>query len=513
MLQPYVAKKVSKRTKQTRYTGVYYDAMGRPRSAGTYDDELEALTAARNEQGKPSGDSLDSMTLAQKRAVTFEEFWPIFQRHHRVEPNTMQNYFSQWQNHLRPYLKTMHVATFNSTNAIKYFTALAEAGETVNTRKSCRSVLSAMLGLAVRMGYRFDNPVRGLSVGKQPANKTIKVINETLFWELCSHLPLETHQLFAEYIISTGTRFCEAISFQEGDLNYATGMLTVCRSTVEVSRQFHPTGGRFFTRPYTKNGEHRRFKIGRPLVKKIHAHVEQHGMKPGDLIFPIRLFMPDTAWVNMPRCTEEEMLEASKTTFVSPVTGNLVTHCKISTYVKHKCRCGPCVQTYRDHRSAYRVQKMARKGKVTRQRVRRDGNDFIATSEWSRIWIPAREAVGVEVTPYQLRHSHASLLLAHGVPLPDVQARLGHHDLTSTTHYVWALSEESETAATAMNVVLGYKQKEADPQQEMMAKMAAMMDRMEAMMDPVLAQKMASEQISSGSGLHLVTDALDAMKV
>ena len=362
MLQPYVAKKVSKRTKQTRYTGVYYDAMGKPRSAGTYDDELEALTAARNEQGKPSGDSLDSMTLAQKRVVTFEEFWPIFQRHHRVEPNTMQNYFSQWQNHLRPYLKTMHVATFNSTNAIKYFTVLAEAGETVNTRKSCRSVLSAMLGLAVRMGYRFDNPVRGLSVGKQPANKTIKVINETLFWELCSHLPLETHQLFAEYIISTGTRFCEAISFQEGDLNYETGMLTVCRSTVEVSKQFHPTGGRFFTRRTPRTAS-----IGvqdrRPLVKKIHAHVEQHGMKPGDLIFPVRLFMPDTAWVNMPRCTEEEMLEASKTTFVSPVTGNLVTHCKISTYVKHKCRCGPCVQTYRDHRSAYRVQKMAGRAK------------------------------------------------------------------------------------------------------------------------------------------------------
>ena len=210
-------------------------------------------------------------------------------------------------------------------------------------------------------------------------------------------------------------------------------------------------------------------------MDKIHAHIHEHGMKPGDLIFPVRLFMPDTAWVNMPRCTEEEMLEASKVRFVSPVTGNLVTHCKISTYVKHKCRCGPCVQTYRDSRSVYRVQKMARRGKVTKQRIRRDGNDFIASSEWSNIWIPARKAVGVDVTPYQLRHSHASLLLAHGVSLPDVQARLGHNDLTSTTHYVWALSEESETAAIAMNVVLGYQQEDADPQQAMMAKMAAMM--------------------------------------
>jgi hypothetical protein len=248
-------------------------------------------------------------------------------------------------------------------------------------------------------------------------------------------------------------------------------------------------------------------------VNKIQAHVKEHEMKRGDLIFPVRLFMPDTAWVNLPRCTEEEMLAAAETTFISPITGKPVTHCKISTYVKHKCRCGPCVQAYRDHRSAKRVEKMARQGKVTRRRIRRDGNDFIASSEWSNIWIPAREAAGVEVTPYQLRHSHASLLLAHGVPLPDVQARLDHNDLTSTTHYVWALSEESETAANAMNVVLGYQQEQPDPQQAIMAKMAAMMERMEAIIDPVVVQKIASEQITPRTDLHLVTDTLTAMHV
>jgi integrase len=356
--------------------------------------------------------------------------------------------------------------------------------------------------------------VKGVSVGKQAANKSIKVVNETVFWQLCNRLPLETQRLFAEYIISTGVRFCEAISFQEGDLDYETGMLTVCRSTVEVARQFHPTGGRFFTRPYTKNGEHRRFKIGRPLVSKIKAHVIKHGMTTGDLIFPVRLFMPETAWVNLPRCTPEEMEAAAQTSFISPVTGNRVSHCKVSTYRKHGCRCGPCVQTYRDYRSAYRVEKMARRGKVTRQRVRRDGNDFIAANEWSRIWIPARRAVGVDITPYQLRHSHASLLLAHAVPLPDVQARLGHNDLTSTTHYVWALSEESEAAATAMNVVLGYEEKATDPQEAMMAKMTAMMERLEAaMLDPDLARQMAGEQVTSRPGLHLVADTLEAMEL
>ncbi|MGH3388902.1 MAG: hypothetical protein ACRDOO_08490, partial [Actinomadura sp.] len=86
MRQPYVTKKVRKGGR-TRYTAMYYDEKQRLRSAGTYDDELEALTTARDEQGKQAGGSLDSMTLAEKRAVTFEQFWPIFQRYHPVEPN------------------------------------------------------------------------------------------------------------------------------------------------------------------------------------------------------------------------------------------------------------------------------------------------------------------------------------------------------------------------------------------------------------------------------------------
>ncbi|MFF4242765.1 hypothetical protein ACFYYL_43475 [Actinomadura geliboluensis] len=93
MRQPYVARKVSKRTGATRYTGMYYDTTGTPRSAGTYDDELQALTAARREQNRSESGVLWEMTPTQRRAMTFEEFWPIFQRHHRVEPNTMQTYF------------------------------------------------------------------------------------------------------------------------------------------------------------------------------------------------------------------------------------------------------------------------------------------------------------------------------------------------------------------------------------------------------------------------------------
>ncbi|MBO2462394.1 hypothetical protein [Actinomadura violacea] len=107
----------------------------------------------------------------------------------------MQTYFGTWINHVRPYLKAARVAIFDSARAIQYFTWLAEAERTVNTRRACRTVLSAMIGLSIRLGYRCDNPVRGLNVGKQAAHKDIKVINETVFWELCDKLPLPTQRL------------------------------------------------------------------------------------------------------------------------------------------------------------------------------------------------------------------------------------------------------------------------------------------------------------------------------
>ncbi|WP_170026512.1 tyrosine-type recombinase/integrase [Actinomadura oligospora] len=511
MKRPYVAKKTSRQTGQTRYTGMYYDATGTPRSAGTYDAEAEALAAAQREQ-KRKPDALGGrLSPAQKHAMTFDEFWPLFRRHHRVEPNTMQEYHSTWRNHIRPFLRSAHVSDFDAFDAITYFTNLAENGRSVTSRRSARRTLSAMLGLSVTMGFREDNPVRGLNVGKQAANKTIKVINETVFWELCKQLPLETQRLFSEYIFSTGVRYCEAISLEEGDLDYETCMLTVCRSTVEVSREFHPTGGRFYTRQYTKNGEHRRMKIGRPLAEKIRAHVQKHGMKKGDLVFPVRLFMPDTAWVNKPRCSEEEIEQARKYTFISPFTGRRVAHGRLSTYTRHKCRCAACVQNYRDWRSAARVRAMARKGKVTRQRVRRDGNDHIAPSEWSKIWLAARRVIGIDITPYQLRHSHASLLLANGVPLPEVQARLGHNDLTSTTRYVWALSEESDAAANVINQVLGYAPVPAR-EQETLARLTTLLERLETVIDPTLAWHLTQEQTASGQDLHVLRDTLSAME-
>lgn len=60
-----------------------------------------------------------------------------------------------------------------------------------------------------------------------------------------------------------------------------------------------------------------------------------------------------------------------------------------------------------------------------------DGNRMVS-NDLSNSWRPARAEVGADWpakrlgTPYTLRHSHASIALNAGVPIPELAARLGH---------------------------------------------------------------------------------------
>lgn len=48
------------------------------------------------------------------------------------------------------------------------------------------------------------------------------------------------------------------------------------------------------------------------------------------------------------------------------------------------------------------------------------------------VWQPACKAAGVKATPHDLRHSHAALLIANGVPMPAISQRLGHASIKTT---------------------------------------------------------------------------------
>lgn len=79
--------------------------------------------------------------------------------------------------------------------------------------------------------------------------------------------------------------------------------------------------------------------------------------------------------------------------------------------------------------------------------------DLDSFLEWH--WHPAVEAAKIDGRPglHDLRHSHASALIKHGIPLPVIQRRLGHESIKTTVDTYGHLSRESWVgAAEAMAV-------------------------------------------------------------
>jgi site-specific recombinase XerD len=73
------------------------------------------------------------------------------------------------------------------------------------------------------------------------------------------------------------------------------------------------------------------------------------------------------------------------------------------------------------------------------------------------VWLPALKAANLEihVRLHDLRHAHASWLLAGGADLQVVKQRLGHGSLRTTERYLHTLPDADETALEALSKIRG----------------------------------------------------------
>jgi len=82
----------------------------------------------------------------------------------------------------------------------------------------------------------------------------------------------------------------------------------------------------------------------------------------------------------------------------------------------------------------------------------RDGTPISRNTFRTRVWLPAVAAsgVGFEVRVHDLRHAHASWLLAGGSDLKAVMDRLGHAQITTTQKYLHAPPDADAKNLTAL---------------------------------------------------------------
>jgi len=379
---------------------------------------------------------------------------PKFLREHAIEPNSRQRYAEVLRLHAILYIGHCRVAEISRETFHRPLTvALKDEGVGQPTIVYARTALSAMMQMAWDHGYRDDNPLRGIRLKGTPG-KPIIVATSAQFQRVYDALPHQPARVFARLGVAPGARLCELISFTPEDFDFDTDMLSVNKSTVEVTAEFHPEGHRFLTRSYTKNGGHRRFRIDAVVSEMIQEHIEKHGIGPGQLIFPVRLFAKREA-SGKPRLSKDE-LDMLGLTDPLP-NGRRYSHGTMGAYITAKCRCRGCRQWSADYA---RNRKRARTGRVEREwspRWRRDPTEYLGTDMWRRTWSAAVQDARLPFayTPYQVRHTHASWLIDKGVDLERVRYRLGHGDLITTTRYVKILDEEDSAAADAIAAILG----------------------------------------------------------
>jgi integrase len=223
-------------------------------------------------------------------------------------------------------------------------------------------------------------------------------------------------------------------------------VLTVSRAVVEVNPKYHPTKGRFLVKDYPKDREYRRFKLSEQIVEKLREHMTAKDLGVDDLLFAMRE-------ADQPRARLHAVPDPDSLGLTAPnAKGRRYKHGTLSGYTAGRCRCDYCRAAF----AIYRAKRRA-KGKDDPRTPRVRETDGHIPRDWFRrtIWAPACAAAGLAFTPTMrdLRHAHASWLLAGGADIQIVKERLGHATIATTERYLHTLPDADETALDALTAV------------------------------------------------------------
>jgi integrase len=251
-------------------------------------------------------------------------------------------------------------------------------------------------------------------------------------------------QLLIETDIETGLRWGELTELRVSDIDFANGCVIIQRVVIHLRSAANGNVPRFRVKHYPKDGEPRTVSLSPQLIDKLKTHIEQANLGPGDLLFWYEPGPP-----TQPKRPREPLDPVTLGLTEPNHLGRQYRHGTPTAYNAGCCRCQHC----RNAIAAYRAAKREadRGGPVSLRRVQTDGhisNDWFRKQIWAKALTKAN--LGFHVTPHDLRHAHASWLLAGGADLVVVKDRLGHGTIRTTERYLLPTKHDAALAALAV---------------------------------------------------------------
>ena len=425
-----------------RYTAYYTDVAGRRRSAGTFNTENQADKAWQRAEAQVAEGRVTDLRRGRQqfRRYVEQEWFP----NHQIEFTTRQNYAYCLDRHILPAFGGYRIIEIMPSDVRAWVAKLHEDGVKPATIKYCLSVMSAIFTTALNDQLTALHPCKGVKAPTVPS-KTRRIITPDHFGVIHRSLPTRDLQLLVETDIETGLRWGELVELRVLDIDWDAGVLTVSRVAVELAPKFHPEGKRFLVKEYPKDKEWRQITLSRYIFEQLTEHVR--GMGDDELLFK-------APPAHGPRSRRPTAPPDTKTLGLTEpnTTGRRYRHGTITGYSSGKCHCEHC----RDAYAIYRAERRASGADKPRGSRTLDTDGHIPRAWFRRqVWTPALATAGLrfKVRFHDLRHAHASWLLAGGADLQTVKERMGHARLTTTEQYLHTLPHADAAAVNALDAI------------------------------------------------------------